>query len=379
MKYLLTHGHLVIDGNNEYLDGALLINDERIEEVFVHSNKINIDLEGIEVIDLKGAIVMPGSFDTHTHGTNNINFDDANKEQMDETSLLFAKSGTTSYIPSLSYDCPPSKYIERFKFFEDYNAPYCRFVGVHMEGPFLSTKHLGVAFPEKLLKPDIEMVKDILNNTTKLKQMTIAYELDGAKEIGQLLHNHGVRVMVGHSDALYENLDQNVDGFTHLFNAMRGLHHRDKTLVNTAFESNHYVELITDGNHIQEGVLRLCIKNIDRNKIVLVSDSSIARDLPDGEYSFLSKPCTKIGTKFKTHDGHFAGSVVSINDEMKYLRGLGSSYTDLLLYSSLNAFKLYGLDSKYGTLTKGKYADIVIMDDELNIKNVYCQGKFIYA
>ena len=121
------------------------------------------------------------------------------------------------------------------------------------------------------------------------------------------------------------------------------------------------------------------INNIDKDKIILVTDSSTARNLEDGEYEFMSKKCTKKGTKFITHDGHYAGSVVSINDEMKVLRELGVKYTDLLLYSSLNAFRFYGLDKQFGTLEKGKYADLVIMDEQLNIKDVYVRGNFIHV
>ena len=378
MKYLLKHGHLIIDGNKEYIDGALLIDGERIVEVYSQSNKVGDVSNDYEVIDLNGSVVMPGNFDTHTHGILGISFDTASKEELDETSRLFAKSGTTSYIPSLSYDCDTADFDGRFKLLEEYEGPYCRFEGFHIEGPFLSTKHLGVANPLKLLKPNINMVKDILSKTTKFKQMTIAYELEGAKQIGKLLHDNNVRVMCGHSDACLDDLDENVDGFTHLFNAMRGMHHRDITLVNAAFmNKGYYCELIADGCHIERNVLSLVINNIDRNRIVLVSDSSTARGLEDGEHIFLSKPCTKKGIVFKTYDGHFAGSVVSINDEMKVLRELGAKYTDLLLYSSLNAFRLYGLDSQYGTLTKGKHSDLVIMDDDLNIKKVLVRGEFI--
>ena len=378
MKYLLKHGHLIIDGNNEYMDGAILIDGERIKEVYYQSDKIDESFDDYEVIDLKGSIVMPGSFDTHTHGILGIDFDKASKDEMGKASYLFAKSGTTSFITSLSYDLKPDDYLPRFNLLEDYNAPYCRFEGLHLEGPFLSKKHLGVATPEKLIDPDIKIMEDIINNSKLLKQVTIAYELDGAKQIGKYLHDNNVRVMCGHSDACLKDLDENVDGFTHLFNAMRGLHHRDVTLVNAAFMNLGYnIELIADGNHITRDVLKLCINNIDRNKIMLISDSSTARGLEDGEYVFLSKPCTKKGTVFKTHDNHFAGSVVSINDEMKVLYELGAKYTDLLLYSSLNAFKFYGLDSQFGTLSKGKYADIIIMDDDLNIKKVFVKGEFI--
>ena len=378
MKYLLKHGHLIIDGNNEYLDGALLIDGERIKEVYYQSNKLDDIDDEYQVIDLKGAIVMPGFFDTHTHGIDSITFDVCTKEELDKLCYEFARDGSTSFLGSISYDLPTNKYDGRWEVFNGYESEWNRFMGIHIEGPFLSPKHLGVGDPEKFLKPDVNLYKDVLSKTDVLKQVTVAYEREGAKEIGKFLHDNNVRVMCGHSDALEADLDENVDGFTHLFNAMRGLHHRDITLVNAAFTGKYYCEIITDGNHVSENVLKLVMNNIDRNKIVIVTDSSEARGLADGEYISFSKHCIKKGTKYMTVDGHYAGSVVSINDEIKELRKLGAKYTDLLLWSSLNAFKLYGLDQQFGTLVKGKYADLVIMDDELNIKNVYSKGKFIY-
>ena len=378
MKFLLNHAHLIVDGNREYIDGALLINNETIEDVFYNANKVNIDLSEYEVIDCSGNVIMPGFFDTHTHGINGLSFDEVDTKGMDDISREFAKDGTTSFLASLSYDCPVDQYEERFKVMNDYDAPMSRFEGIHMEGPFLSTKHLGIGDPDKFLKPNKQMVEDILNKCNCLKQMTIACEIDGYKEVGELLHEHSVKVMCGHSDACLENLDDNVDGFTHLFNAMRGLHHRDVTLVNCSFMNKWMCELIADGNHVDRNVLRLVINNIDRDKIMLVSDSSTARNLPDGEYDFMSKHCTKKGTKFISSDGHYAGSVVSINDEMKVLYELGVKYTDLLLYSSLNAFKFYGLDKHFGSLVKGKSSDCVIMDENLNVINVLIRGKLIY-
>ena len=376
MKYLLKHAHLVIDNIREYLDGAILIEDEIIKEVYPQSNKVDDILDG-ETIDLRGSLVFPGFFDTHTHGIDGISFDTASKVELDKAALEFAQSGSTSFLISLSYDCPIETYSERFKTYENYESDDARFVGIHMEGPFLSTKHLGVGTPEKFMKPDIKLIEDCLKQSSRIKQVTIAYELEGAKEIGKLLHDNGIKVMCGHSDAVYGDLDENVDGFTHLFNAMRGLHHRDITLVNCAFENKWNCELIADGNHIHKNVLKLAINNIDKDRIMLVTDSSTARNLKDGEYEFLSKKCYKKGTTFITFDGHFAGSVVSINDEMKVLYELGAKYTDLLAYSSLNAFKFYGLDKRFGTLEKGKYADIVIMDEEFKIKKVYCKGRFV--
>lgn len=384
MKYLLQHGHLIIDKNREYLDGSILIEDERILEVYPQANKVP-QLTDVKAINLNGSLVMPGNFDTHTHGINGVSFDTATKQELDKASYDMALSGTTSFLASISYDGMPKSggegfldYLDsRFDLFNSYSSKYARFEGIHMEGPFLSKKHLGIGNPDKFLLPDEEIVRHILSKTNKLKQMTIAYELEDAKKIGKLLHENNVKVMCGHSDALMKDLDENVDGFTHLFNAMRGIHHRDITLTNASFLNKWMCEIITDGNHIDRNILKLVINNIDKNLLMIVSDSSIARGLPDGDYIFMSRNCTKKGTSIITDDGHYAGSVVSINDEMKVLKELGASYTDLLMYSSYNAFKFYGLDSKYGTIEKGKYSDLVIMDDDLNIKNVLLKGEFI--
>ncbi|MEE3423948.1 MAG: N-acetylglucosamine-6-phosphate deacetylase [Erysipelotrichaceae bacterium] len=379
MPLLLKHAHVIVDGNREYLDGAVFIEGETIKEVFPQTDKIKNINEDIPCIDLKGSLVMPGFFDSHTHGIKGMSFDHADQDTMDSISKEFAKDGTTSFLASLSYDLSEEEYLKQLGILNDYVAPASRFMGIHMEGPFLSEKHLGMGDPKRFIKPDEAMLERFLNASDKIRQMTIAYELEGAKRLGEMLHKRGIKVMCGHSDAVLEDLDENVEGFTHLFNAMRSLHHRDITLVNCAFMNRWQVELIGDGNHIKENVLRLVLDHIDRHRIMLVSDSSIARGLADGEYVFLSKPCTKKGTTFISHDGHFAGSVVSINDEMKVLYGLGAKYTDLLLYSSYNAFKFYGLDKRFGTVEKGKYADLVVMDDELNVKDVYIRGERVDA
>lgn len=342
MKYLLTHAHLIVDGQREYLDGALLIENDVIADVYPQTNKVAIQ-EDTQIIDLNGSIVMPGFFDSHTHGNCGLNFDDADIEELDEISINYARKGTTSYLASLSSECIYSELPNRFKVFNDYESKGSRFVGLHLEGPFLNKEYCAVLNPDSFVEPNVEFVEDVLKASNKIKQMTIAYELDGANKIGELLHKSDVKVMVGHSEAMYEDLDENVDGITHLFNAMPSMHHRNRTLVNCAFMNKWNCEIIADGKLINKDVLKLATTLIDKDKIMLVTDLSKA----------------------------------SINDELKVLRSVGIKYTDLLLYSSLNAFRFYGLDSRYGTLEKGKYADIAIMDEDLNIKSVYAKGKFI--
>ena len=378
MKSLLKHGHLIIDGNREFLDGAVLIEDGRIAEVFPQTDRIRDLSEDCEVTDLCGSLVMPGFFDTHTHGAAGSVFDSADPKGMDEISRRFALDGTTSFLATLSYDLDTKGFCTRLKELEDYQSPYSRFEGIHMEGPFLSPAYAGAGDPNRFLDPDPETAEKFLNASSHIRQMTVACEREGASKITSLLHRNGIRVMCGHSAAVYEDLDENVDGFTHLFNAMRGLHHRDKTLVNCAFMNRWNCEVIADGIHIDRNVLKLILDQIDRDRIILISDSSPARGMPDGEYPFLSHRCIRKGDAFLTEDGHLAGSVASILDEIKVLYELGAKYTDLLLYSSLNAFRFYGLDQRFGTIEKGKYADLVILSDDLEMKKVMIGGNWIH-
>ena len=119
MKLLLNHCHLIVDGNKEYLDGAIFLDGEHILDVFPHANKVTINDEYKEE-NLNGLIVMPGFFDTHTHGIDGVSFDTADTQELDKASLEFAQSGTTSYLASLSYDCPTADFDTRFKIYNDY-------------------------------------------------------------------------------------------------------------------------------------------------------------------------------------------------------------------------------------------------------------------
>ena len=246
---------------------------------------------------------------------------------------------------------------------------------VHSKGEFLSfidsDDVLHPCFFERLYNAIKKYEADIAACNVKLFYQE--------SELDYLEKNTEEVIYYSHSDALKDDLDENVDGITHLFNAMRGLHHRDETLVNCAFEGLYPVELIGDGRHVAENVLKLAIRNIDKDKIILITDSSPARSMPDGEYEFISMRCIKKEDTFITEDGHFAGSVVSIPEELKVLHKLGAKYTDLLLYASLNPFRFYGLDKRFGTIEKGKYADLVIMDDDFNVKDVYIGGRSIHV
>ena len=378
-RILFTHTHLVVDGNREYLDGALLVNGETIEDVFINSNNIKKELGDYKEINLNGKIIMPGFFDTHTHGACSVEFNSANKEDIEKVSLEYAKHGTTSFFTTLTNN---ENLVEEIKLLNDAETSYSRFLGIHLEGPFVNENKRGVLKEKNLLSPDKNVLNSILDSSSLIKQMTIAPELVGSKTIADELNKRDIKVMLGHSLAIEEDTtDIDYDGFTHLFNAMTGFNHRELGLVNVAFNNtDKYCELIGDGKHIDKSVLKVAMKCLRKDRIMLISDSILMAGMPDGEFVFEGEACVKKGNcSIRKNDGRLAGNAGFISDEIKVIYSLGISLTDILLMTSLNAYRFYGLDQRYGSLVKGKYADIVILDDELNIDKVYIRGKLLNA
>ena len=140
MSILLKHGHLIVDGNREFLDGALLLEGETIKEVFPQTDKIKDLPADCEEVDLASSLVMPGFFDTHTHGIDGMSFDRADLSQMEKVAFEFGKDGTTSFLASLSYDLDPDEILEQLSVLDGCQTKASRFEGVHLEGPFLNPK-----------------------------------------------------------------------------------------------------------------------------------------------------------------------------------------------------------------------------------------------
>ena len=377
MKTLFTHGHLIIDGNREYIDGALLVDDDKILDVFVHTNHLPTDLDFDQEINLNGHIVMPGFFDSHIHGGFSYNFNNLNIDELNKLSYLLAKKGTTSFLTTLTNN---DNLIKQLELLNNIETTYAKMMGIHLEGPFINPSYRGAIDKEYLLEPDIDYLDNILNINNHIKQMTIAPELKDSSLIMKKLKENNIKVMLGHSGALKEDIKEDYDGFTHLFNATRGLHHRDISLVNLAFADKKYVEIIADGIHLDLNILKLIYKNIDRNHLLLISDGLSMAGLADGNYIFENSEVIKDGLKIiRKEDNKLCGGASFIVDGLKNMYKIGASYNDLLLMSSLNAYRLYDLDKQYGSLIKGKYADIVVLDDELNLLFTYLKGEIINA
>lgn len=377
MKTLFRHAHLVIDGNREYEDGALLVDEDKILDVYYHSNKIDNNLNDYKEIDLDGKIVMPAFFDSHIHGGCGYDFNSINKQELDDFSNLLLKKGYASFLTTLTNN---EKIIEQLNNLNDIKTSGANFLGIHLEGPFINKEYKGALNDKYIIKPNVDELNKLLNATNNIKQMTVAPELNGIDLIVDILKDNNIKIMLGHSSAFKKDVKITYDGFTHLFNGERGFHHRDLSLINLAFEDDKYIEIIGDGIHVDKSVLKFIFKNKDRHKIILISDALKIAGLNDDELVFENEKCHKENNVFiKDKDHKICGGNTFINDQIKIMYELGVSLTDILLMSSLNAYCLYGLDKHFGSLIKGKNSALVVLDDNLNLCFTYIKGRIINA
>lgn len=359
-KILFIHAHLVIDDYREYIDGALLIEGERIKAVYPHSNHLPAILDA-KIIDLEGNYLFPGFFDTHTHGRNGIDFDRCSPDDFLKAQDYYAKVGTTSFFPTLTGFARLAFVPENMR--------------VHLEGPYVNPQYQGALNPQA---EDLEILKAY---STKVAQMTVAPETTLAAYVIPLLRSWGSRIMVGHSAIDQDSLKElDYDGYTHLFNCMPPLNHHKGSILNVALErtDDHYIEIIADGVHVNKTVLDLLFSLKRHDRIMLISDSTSAAGLPDGDYLFLSEKCHKENGRFFRHkDGRLAGGVSSLADQVRILKELAIPNTSILAMTSLNAFRFYGLERHYGSLIKGKMADLVVLDQDYHLLQTYKGGCLI--
>ena len=390
MAYTIIKAKRIVSGDGlDIHDGYLVVKDGLIERVADKDDtevRVLFAQEDSEIIIEDDMTILPGLLDIHTHGAMGVDFIDIDEEKLKKVGQRYLSEGVTGFCTSTMVLIreKEKELLTKFGRLPELTAP--RWLGVHLEGPHMNEKYHAMMDPRYLRKPSIEeLLENIRLTQGRLRMITMAPELEGAKEFIEACVEQGVVVMLAHSNATCkqttEALTWGVSGFTHLYNAMSQHTHRNPGMVTGALlDDQSFKELIVDGYHIDEDVIRLTYKICGKDQIILITDAMPGKGLGDGEYEFGKLPCIiKDNKAFEKSSGRIAGSTLGMNDAVRNVMNFtGCSLCDAVTMASLNPAKLLNIQDWCGSLTKGKKADFVMTDDDLNVMATFIDANCVY-
>lgn len=378
-------GSIFIKGAEVYIDNGfsrktIEIIDSKIK---IHDENYDLPDDG-ELVEASGKKLVPGFIDIHTHGGVGVDVNAATADELEKIGEFFAKNGTTSWLCSVLTDTEEQTLwcIDQFNEYKKKKRKGSDLVGIHLEGPFLAKEYKG-AMPEFLLRKfDIDLLKKYQERSGgNVRYLTVAPEVDGIaggiKEMTEL----GIAVSLGHSGADYETtmkaIENGATAATHTFNAMKLLHQHFPSIMGAVMESDVYCEAICDGRHLHPGVVRLLIKTKGLNRVVAVTDSIMAAGLPDGKYKLgVNDVVVEEGDAKLADTGVRAGSTLTQNVALlNLLKFTGRPLEEILPILSENPAKLIGIYDRKGSIEDGKDADLVLLDEENKISEVFVMGQ----
>ena len=350
------------------------INDERIESVG------NCTESGE---DCEGKVILPGFIDIHIHGCNGADCTDGNPRSAGEMSRYLASRGVTSFCPA-TMTVDEMLLRDSFAFIRETmgNEEGAYIHGINMEGPFISQAKKGAQSEKNIRNPDIGLFRE-LNEICPVKLVDIAPEMPGADEFIEEAKDI-CTVSAAHTATGYEEavkaFDKGITHVTHLFNAMTQFGSREPGLVGAAFDykkNEIMCELICDGIHIAPASLRTAF-SILGNRAVVISDAMAASGLPNGVYSLGGQKVIKQGAA-RLPDGTLAGSATDLFSEFRKLISFGIPFDDILYALTLNPARSIGVDGITGSISEGKNADLIVLDEKMeNIKAVIVKGRKVF-
>lgn len=348
-------------------------------DLYVKDHKIVASEEEVTdktVIDAEGLLVIPGLVDVHSHGAFGYDFSDGNPEELKEILRYEKRSGITSYCPT-SMTLPKERLAQIFQSVKTAESleDGAAVRGINMEGPFLDPARKGAHVEEWICRPDAEYFRQLNEMSGGLvKLVTLAPNVDGAMEFIKEVHDE-VTISLGHTSAGYdccaEALKLGAHHVTHLYNAMQPLAHREPGLIGAASDDPQCMaELICDGYHIHPSAVRAAFRLFGPERMILVSDSMRAAGMEDGLYELGGQEVIMKDRKATLRNGTLAGSATNLFDCMRKAVEFEIPVADAIFAATRNPAKSIGIYDQVGSLTVGKEADILLVTEDLELKQV---------
>ena len=372
---LLIHANY-LDEDFRLVQGDIEIEDGKILRVGKDLPRKEEDL----AVDCAGSYtVVPGFVDVHIHGCAGADTCDATREALEAMAAFLLAHGVTSFCPTTmttSRETIQAALLAAKDMMDHPMEGGARVVGVNMEGPFIAKERKGAQKEEDILPPDFPLFQRFYEESGGIVRLVdVAPEQPGGQDFVEKA-SQLCTVSIAHTTADYDQakaaFDKGVTHATHLFNAMSGLHHRKPGVVGAVFDDSRVRgELICDGFHIHPAVLRAAFRLLG-DRALIVSDSMRANGMPEGEaFDLGGQMVTVHQGKALLPDGTIAGSVTNLHQEIKNLVSFGVPFEQAVKAATLIPARAIGLDGEIGSIAPGKRADLVVLDENLDIAAVY--------
>jgi N-acetylglucosamine-6-phosphate deacetylase len=341
----------------------------------------DVEVEDGVVVDVglaggpRGRIAIPGFVDLQVNGFGGVDFLAASTEDYARAGEALLQTGVTAFQPTF-ITATESTIVDALRAVPP-NGSTPHVIGAHLEGPFLSPERLGTHPFEHRREPDLELL-DRLLDAGSVTAMTIAPELAGADELIRRLLDRGVVVSAGHTNATAEQanraFDLGISTVTHLLNAMRPFRSRDPGIAGVAMtRPDVFVQVIVDGHHLADETVRL-VWAAAGGRLALVSDATAGAAVGGGSYQLGDVAIEVADGPPTREDGVLAGTVLTMIDAVRNLHALGISFEDAVGAATIVPARIVGRPD-LGILEPGCAADVVVLDDRLEIVNVVCAGE----
>ena len=374
MKNVIINGKVILEDSIKELN--VFFEDGKITEV---SNRVPTDET---VIDAEGLCVAPGMIDVHTHGRNGSDTMYATFKDLNNISVSELNTGVTSFLPTtMTMPAVDIKKAIAAGYDNKDKVEGAKILGMHLEGPFFSVKYKGAQPEECMIAPTIENYLSFAGEHSDfVKKISLAPEIEGALDLIKYLREQNVVVSMGHTDATYEEAVKGIEAGatsgTHTYNAMTPLKHRDPGVVGAVMLHDEvYAELILDGIHVSFPAAKVLSKMKGADKLILITDSLEAAMLPDGTYELGNQKVYVKDGQARLKSGNLAGSTANLNQCVRNAyKHLDLPLYEAIGYATKNPADHLGLKD-YGRIKEGCVADMILIDDDINIKRVILNGE----
>lgn len=340
--------------------------------------------------DLRGRILAPGLIDIHRHGGIGINFGPGKNvaEELTRFANWVGCEGISGFLCSIAAPNEPAllgavkEYVAAFKQWDSGAEP----LGLHLEGPYLNREEKRGAFnPEWLRDPSLEETKRLVAaGEGWIRQMTMDPTLPGADAVSGYLRQAGVVVAMGHTNAIYSEamqaLETHYTHVTHTFNCLRGVHHREPGAAGAVLASKGVsAELISDTYHVHPGAMKVLIRCLGVDRVILITDAIAGSGMPDGEFDLLGLPAIVKDGEAKLKDGTIAGCTTSFNRCLEIvMEQVEVPLLQAVQMATLNPAHAMGFAHRLGSIAPGKDASLVVIDEDVHVFLTMVKGEVVY-